>query len=170
MKISIIGLGSVGKAAELGLAKFHEVSGYDIDGRGNWQDVLSSELTFVCVNTDASEDSTLDMVILNSRSETRKGLWEPYKLQFKELKPIGSVAYKMGLTAVGDADIFATLRPKNEWDICAGTCLINESGGKVIDLNGEALTFNNKKTLIEPGLIAGYQSSVDKTYKVFNER
>ena len=61
LKISIIGLGSVGKAAELGLAEFHEVSGYDIDGRGNWQDVLSSELTFVCVNTDASEDSTLDM-------------------------------------------------------------------------------------------------------------
>ena len=61
MKISIIGLGSVGKAAELGLAEFHEVSGYDIDGRGDWQDVLSSELTFVCVNTDAAEDSTLDM-------------------------------------------------------------------------------------------------------------
>lgn len=61
MKISIIGLGSVGKAAELGLAEFHEVSGYDIDGRGNWQDTLSSELTFVCVNTDAAEDSTLDM-------------------------------------------------------------------------------------------------------------
>ena len=116
------------------------------------------------------KDSTLDMVILNSRSETSKGLWEPYKLQFKELKPIGSVAYKMGLTAVGDADIFATLRPKNEWDICAGTCLINESGGKVIDLNGESLTFNNKKTLIEPGLIAGNHSSVDKTYKIFNER
>ena len=116
------------------------------------------------------KDSTLDMVILNSRSETRKGLWEPYKLQFKELKPIGSVAYKMGLTAVGDADIFATLRPKNEWDICAGTCLINESSGKVIDLNGEAITFNNKKTLIEPGLIAGNQSSVEKTYKIFNER
>jgi myo-inositol-1(or 4)-monophosphatase len=116
------------------------------------------------------KDSTLDMVILNSRSETSKGLWEPYKFQFKELKPIGSVAYKMGLTAVGDADIFATLRPKNEWDICAGTCLINESGGKVIDLNGESLTFNNKKTLIEPGLIAGNQNSVEKTYKIFNER
>ena len=61
MKISIIGLGSVGKAAELGLTEFHEVSGYDIDGRGDWQETLSSELTFVCVNTDAAEDSTLDM-------------------------------------------------------------------------------------------------------------
>ena len=115
------------------------------------------------------KDSTTDMVILNSRSETRRGLWEPYKKHFKELRPIGSVAYKMGLTAIGKADIFATLRPKNEWDICAGTCLINEAGGKVINLNGKEITFNNQKTLIEPGLIAGYNLSVEKTYKIFNE-
>ena len=114
------------------------------------------------------KDSTTDMLILNSRSETRKGLWEPYKQYFKELKPIGSVAYKMGLTATGKADIFVTLRPKNEWDVCAGTCLINEAGGKVIDLNGKELTFNNQKTLIEPGLIAGYKLSVEKTFKIFN--
>jgi len=114
------------------------------------------------------KDSTRDMVILNSRSETRRGLWEPYKIHFKELRPIGSVAYKMGLTAIGKADIFATLRPKNEWDICAGTCLINEAGGKVINLNGKEITFNNQKTLIEPGLIAGYNLSVEKTYKIFN--
>ena len=114
------------------------------------------------------KESTMDMVILNSRSETRRGLWEPFKENFKELKPIGSVAYKMGLTAIGKADIFATLRPKNEWDICAGTCLINEAGGKVINLNGKEITFNNRKTLIEPGLIAGYNLSVEKTYKIFN--
>ena len=114
------------------------------------------------------KDSTTDMVILNSRSETRRGLWEPYKKHFKELQPIGSVAYKMGLTAVGKADIFATLRPKNEWDICAGTCLINEAGGKVININGKEITFNSQKTLIEPGLIAGYNLSVEKTYKIFN--
>ena len=114
------------------------------------------------------KDSTRDMVILNSRSETRRGLWEPYKKHFKKLRPIGSVAYKMGLTAIGKADIFATLRPKNEWDICAGTCLINEAGGKVININGKEITFNNQKTLIEPGLIAGYNLSVEKTYKIFN--
>lgn len=61
MRISIIGLGSVGKAAELGLSEFHEVSGYDIDGRGDREETLSSELVFVCVNTDAAEDSSLDM-------------------------------------------------------------------------------------------------------------
>ena len=108
-----------------------------------------------------------EMVILNSRSETRRGLWEPYKKYFGELKPIGSVAYKLGLTAAGQADIFASLRPKNEWDICAGACLIREAGGKLINLNGKNISFNQEKTLIEPGLIAGDDTAVDKTYKIF---
>ena len=52
------------------------------------------------------------MVIFNSRSETQEGLWESYRGKFLQLKAIGSVAYKLGLTAAGQADIFASLRPK----------------------------------------------------------
>ena len=135
---------------------FHAAKGYGAFFNGNQS---------YCTN----KNSSMKMLILNSRSETRSGLWEPYKNFFLELKAIGSVAYKMGLTASGKADIFVTLKPKNEWDICAGTCLINEAGGKVLDLNGKVITFNNKKTLIEPGLNAGYNTSVKKTLKIFNE-
>ncbi len=117
------------------------------------------------IHCDTKENIS-DMVILNSRSETRRGLWEPFADTFGELKAIGSVAYKLGLTAAGQADIFASLRPKNEWDICAGNCIINEAGGKLIDLKGNLVSFNQEKTLIEPGLIAGDVEAVDKTYKV----
>ena len=113
-----------------------------------------------------SKVSVEEMVILNSRSETLRGLWQPYKDVFKELRPIGSVAYKLGLTAAGKADIFASLRPKNEWDICAGNCIINEAGGKLIDLHGNPRIYNQEKTLIEPGLIAGEVVAVDKTFEV----
>jgi myo-inositol-1(or 4)-monophosphatase len=81
-----------------------------------------------------------------------------------ELRPIGSVAYKLGLTAAGKADIFASLRPKNEWDICAGNCIINEAGGKLIDLSGNQRLYNQKNSLIESGLIAGNKDAVDKTF------
>ena len=106
------------------------------------------------------------MIILNSRSETNRGLWRSYANIFRELKPVGSVAYKLGLTAAGIGDIFATLRPKNEWDICAGTCIINESGGKLIDLDGNSRIYNLKNTRIAPGIIAGGKDAVKKVSSI----
>ena len=117
----------------------------------------------------SSKESTEQMVILNSRSETKKGLWAPYQDSFSELRAIGSVAYKLGLTASGRSDMFASLRPKNEWDICAGNCIINEAGGKLINLNGVERLYNEDDTLITPGLIAGESDAVDKTYAVLKK-
>ena len=114
----------------------------------------------------SSKENLSEMVILTSRSESRKGLWSPYKNIFHKLNPVGSVAYKLGLTAAAKADIFASLRPKNEWDICAGNCIINEAGGKLIDLKGKRVIFNRETTLIHPGLIAGEKSAVDKTFTI----
>jgi len=118
----------------------------------------------------ATKEDVSEMVILNSRSETRRGLWSPYDSTFGELKAIGSVAYKLGLTAAGKADIFASLRPKNEWDICAGNCIINEAGGKLIDLYGNPRKYNLENTLLEPGLIAGDVDAVDKTYRILTAK
>lgn len=96
-----------------------------------------------------------EAVILNSRSETRRGLWKPYQPYFQSLKPMGSVAYKLGLTAAGRADIFATLRPKNEWDICAGHIILKEAGAELRALNGREHPYNSRKVVIKPGLVAG---------------
>lgn len=96
-----------------------------------------------------------EAVILNSRSETRRGLWKRYEPYFRLMKPIGSVAYKLGLTAAGQVDIFATLRPKNEWDVCAGHIILKEAGAELSDLNGRVHSYNRRNTVIKPGLVAG---------------
>lgn len=108
----------------------------------------------------------IDMKVLNSRSESKRGLWDNYKDKFKELRPIGSVAYKLGLVAAGYGDIFATLRPKNEWDICAGNCIINEAKGRLIDLNGNERKYNLEDTLIFPGMLAGSLIGIDKVLQI----
>ncbi len=108
-----------------------------------------------------------DMVILNSRSETRNGLWEPYSTDFKEQRAIGSVAYKLGLTSAAKADIFASLRPKNEWDICAGHCILREAGGEMVTLKGKPITYNNEKTLITPGIIASNVEILEDAITIF---
>ena len=87
-------------------------------------------------------------------------------LNDRKLKSIGSVAYKLALVAAGKADIFATLKPKNEWDICAAHCIINESGGKLIDLDGNSRIYNLKNTRIAPGIIAGEQDAVKKVSSI----
>ncbi len=93
--------------------------------------------------------------VLNSRSESRRGLWEPFKPHFRRLKPVGSVAYKLGLAAAGRADLFATLRPKSEWDVCAGHCILNEAGAELRVLTGEEVHYNNQQVVIKPGLVGG---------------
>lgn len=118
----------------------------------------------------STETEFKDMVILNSRSETRRGLWEPYSIDFKEQRAVGSVAYKLGLTSAGRADIFASLRPKNEWDICAGHCILREAGGEMVTLEGKKITYNNEKTLITPGLIASNAEILEDSINLFKQK
>jgi len=95
-----------------------------------------------------------DASIVVSRSEHAKGLWNDYKSHFSSIKSIGSIAYKLGLAASSLYDITATVAPKNEWDICAGDCIINESGGVMKKINGDSIIYNQKKTLVTDPIIA----------------
>ena len=92
--------------------------------------------------------------IVVSRSEHTKGLWNSYKSNFSSIKSIGSIAYKLGLAASGFYDITATVAPKNEWDICAGDCIINAAGGVMKKINGDSIIYNQKKTLVTAPIIA----------------
>lgn len=90
--------------------------------------------------------------VLASRSETGRGEWERFR-HLLDVRPLGSVAYKLAQVARGQGDLTFTLVPKNEWDICAGTLLVTEAGGQVTDLQGLPLRFNQPETW-RAGLIA----------------
>ena len=100
------------------------------------------------------KEKLIDSSIVVSRSEYRKKLWDAYKENFSDIKPIGSVAYKLGLVGANQYDIFSTVAPKNEWDICAGDCIIRESGGVFKTINDKNIIYNQKKTLVTDPIIA----------------
>lgn len=101
---------------------------------------------------------TRQPTVLASRTEVERGEWEHWFGGPIQVVPMGSVAYKLGRVACGLADATWTLSPKNEWDVAAGTLLVQEAGGVVCLPSGGKLRFNQPSTLL-PGLIASSQES-----------
>ncbi len=93
-------------------------------------------------------------LVLASRSEVSRGEWKQFESAEFKIRPMGSVAYKLGLVAAGRADLTFTLVPKNEWDVAAGAALVEGAGGWVLKLDNSPLRCNQKNPLIS-GLLAG---------------
>jgi len=92
-------------------------------------------------------------LVLASRSETKRGEWKRFESAEFKTRPMGSVAYKLGLVSAGRADITFTLVPKHEWDVAAGAALVLSAGGFVQTLENTDLKCNQKNPLLS-GLIA----------------
>lgn len=115
---------------------------------------LDAGLKYNGKETKPSSRSTLEgALVLASRSEVKRGEWKPFENAPFQVRPMGSVAYKLALVAAGLADATFTLTPKHEWDVAGGAALVQSAGGAVQLLDGAALQCNNKNVLIS-GLIA----------------
>jgi len=57
---------------------------------------------------------------------------------------------KLCLVAEGLVDIYPRLGFICEWDTAAGQCIVEQAGGKVVDLNFESLRYNTKDSLYNP--------------------
>ena len=108
-----------------------------------------------------------ESAIYVSRSETRAGLWEQYKDLFKKQVVCGSVAYKLAHIAASHGDLFVSLKPKNDWDICAGDLIIRNAGGKLINRKSDTMRYNTAVPFIPHGLIAGPSQLVKRALPYF---
>ncbi len=113
-----------------------------------------SGLTYNGQPAQASRHTALrGALVLASRSEIKRGEWKQFENAAFEVKPMGSVAYKLALVSAGLADATFTLTPKNEWDVAAGAALVKSGGGFVRTIDGNSLRCNNKSPLL-PGMLA----------------
>ncbi len=91
--------------------------------------------------------------VLASRSEVNRGEWERFAGAAFTVRPMGSVAYKLGRVGAGLNPVTWTLVPKHEWDVAAGTALVLAAGGDVFGLDGDLPPFNQPAPKLS-GLVA----------------
>lgn len=103
--------------------------------------------------TVSSRETLNGAVVLASNSEIRRGEWERFESTGIEVRPCGSVAYKLSLVAAGLVDATWTLVPKNEWDVVAGIALVRAAGGIIVPKNEPERSFNQPSPLLQ-GLLA----------------
>jgi myo-inositol-1(or 4)-monophosphatase len=93
--------------------------------------------------------------VLASRSEIRRGEWDRFENGRFDVRPCGSVAYKLGLVAAGLADATWTLVGKSEWDVVGGTALVRAAGGMAGLADGSDPAFNQPRPVYPNYLAAG---------------
>ena len=98
--------------------------------------------------------STDQLNLVGSRSHGTEALSEfveKVKQQYRKVDfvPAGS-ALKLCLVAEGSADIYPRFGPTMEWDTAAGHCVVEQSGGKVVDMKKKAPLDYNKRDLHNP--------------------
>ena len=124
-----------------------ETGAYKMEGRG--------EAKRISVRTPAAEIP----VVVGSRSHLTPEVKQYLsRLGNHEMKSVGS-SLKFCLVAEAQADLYPRLGPTSEWDTAAAQCVVESAGGRVIDLNGQALRYNTKPSLLNPYfLVFGDQS------------
>lgn len=75
------------------------------------------------------------------------------KLGIKDFTSIGS-SLKVGKISSGEAEAYITTTNKmKEWDSAASYCIISEAGGRMTDMLGNTLTYNNKIVNHQNGIL-----------------
>jgi len=74
--------------------------------------------------------------------------------------PMGS-SLKICLVAAGDADVYPRLGPTSEWDTAAAQAVVENAGGRVVDLDGKRLMYNTKADPLNPFFIVYGDESID---------
>ena len=111
-----------------------------------------------------------DAAVIASRTEISRNQFDSYDGWFRELRPVGSIAWKLACIACGEGDLNISVAPKNEWDVCAGDLLVREAGGAYSDFEGTTRSYNQEKTLIETSMAAGPPALLQQFFDRERER
>ncbi|HEV7122434.1 MAG TPA: 3'(2'),5'-bisphosphate nucleotidase CysQ [Rhodanobacter sp.] len=77
-----------------------------------------------------------------------------------QMLALGS-SLKFCLIARGEADLYLRQGLTSEWDTAAAQCVLDEAGGAVLDLQGQAFRYNRGESLLNPEFVAVGDRTID---------
>jgi len=109
----------------------------------------------------ATHEASKPWKVVGSRSHAGDSLGAALKRLGKhELIPMGS-SLKLCLVADGSADVYPRLGPTSLWDTAAAQCVVEQAGGKVVQLTGEPLGYGDLSAILNPYFIVYGHSDMD---------
>lgn len=91
------------------------------------------------------------------------------RMGIKSFSSVGS-SLKVAKISSGDAEAYITTTDKmKEWDSAASYCIINEAGGRMTDMMGRDISYNNKVVNHQDGILATNGLVHDKIVEEFKK-
>lgn len=106
-------------------------------------------------------------VLLASRTELSRGEFDPFRDDWT-VRPTGSTQYKLALVAAGEGAATFSRGPKWEWDVCAGSLIVREAGGRSTELPGTDLEYNKPFPKVR-GMLAGAPEAYERARRRLTE-
>ena len=57
------------------------------------------------------------------------------------------------MVAEGEADLYLRLGPTGEWDTGASQCIVEQAGGRILDIELNPLSYNERESLENPNYL-----------------
>lgn len=125
---------------------------YAARGAGAWKAEGGVVSPIQAARTAETENGALRVVVSRSHGSGEENLDRfTGGAQNCEFISMGS-SLKFCLVAEGAADLYPRTGPTMEWDTAAAHCIVEEAGGQVTDIDGNAMTYN-KPVLLNPGFV-----------------
>ncbi len=128
------------------------------EGLGTFRRGVDGTRIPICVATHAEGTPWR---VVGSRSHAGDSLTALLaRLPSHEFVAMGS-SLKFCLVAEGRADVYPRLGPTSLWDTAAAQCVVEQAGGRVIQLNGQQLSYADPSVTLHPFFVVHGKSAMN---------
>ncbi len=121
-------------------------------GKGAW--IIPPNASPITMGVRSVDESRNTLKIAVSRRQDPQIIRQYFTdKKHYELIFLGSASLKACLVAEGKVDCYLRIGPTGEWDTGATQCIVEEAGGKIVDLSLAPLSYNQRESFENPNFV-----------------